>query len=549
MPPIKGKMMGRMGRSMQPSVSEFERAKNFIPKKKARMHLSSGSKMKSEMKEDNIAKLRYPPSIRQILPSVKRFKSAKNYMNTSDDSNSSHSDDSETGWDERAPSVILGTKKAFRGSGKPKYFLRATQEEKFKGMIWDVAFSPNGDIVVSSAEGLFICSVDLRVKQKLDTVVLAGGVSFMSDGRIVAICRNKDTVNIFTSDGEFLSSFPIGQSPMAVCVDKEDRLLVCDPGAKCVYICDDTGAIDMTIGPSGPGFNLRWPLYVNCHSDCGFLVADCHSQTVLLFTKDGKFLRDIKLATVGSNEVLRPHGLCIHKNDVFIIDNATDSVEVFTKHDTFVQTLIPQEEGHTLRPKVVSVTDKYLVVGGLSGIVKVYKFMAEEELDIKPHHKTIKPPSKKKSTGRPKTLPKLKIEIKDEVILSEVSPNGLDVSDAFAPEKYDEVKDEIKDGDYDTLVSDTLESQPPKLLNTEDDPVVLDSESEEDSDAEEASFVFEHVSENVCLMSDGMEAEDEKIEKIEIEDGDDIEDCEEDKSEPRETEKLHIDEVIILDDE
>ena len=546
MPPIKGKMMGRMGRSMQPAVSEFQRVKSLggLTKKKARMHLS-GNQLDNDIKDDKLLKLRYPTSIRQILPSVKRFKGGKSCQHASEDSNSTISEDaSEPGWDERTSSVILGTKRPFRGSGKPKYFLRAVHEEKFKGMIWDLAISPSGDIVVSCADGMFICGENLRIKQKLDTIVLAGGVSFLSDGRIIAICRNKDTVNIFSGKGEFLSSFSAGFSPMSVKVDAQDRLLVCDPGAKCVYVYSVDGNLETTIGPAGHGFSLRWPLYAACHSDSSILISDCHSQSVLMFDAQSEFVRDMKLATCGGNQVLRPHGICVHNNDIFLIDNATDSVEVFDKYDSFIQTLVPQEEGHPFRPKVLCVSDKFLVIGGLTGIVKLYKFITEEELDIKPHHKALKTPMKKKTAGRPRTVPKLKIEIKDEPIVCEVNGDS---------EELNGDKEERIDSDCESLVPDIVESDviKPKLLNTEDDPVVLDSDSESEDESEStsenesenqetktmnSSFVVEHVSENVMEFSDPVEEDPE--EELEMQ-----------EDETENGEKIHVDEVIILDDE
>ena len=54
-------------------------------------------------------------------------------------------------------------------------------------------------------------------------------------------------------------------------------------------------------------------------------------------------------------QVLRPHGVCANqKGDLFIIDTAIDSMEVFQFDGTFSQTLLPSDDGVLIKPKVRS---------------------------------------------------------------------------------------------------------------------------------------------------------------------------------------------------
>ena len=52
-------------------------------------------------------------------------------------------------------------------------------------------------------------------------------------------------------------------------------------------------------------------------------------------------------------QVLRPHGVCANQEgDLFIIDTAIDSMEVFQFDGTFSQTLLPSDDGVLIKPKV-----------------------------------------------------------------------------------------------------------------------------------------------------------------------------------------------------
>ena len=81
MPPIKGRMMGRMGKGG--AACEIKRYQDIgMTKRKPRMHLQSSSKMTRDAKDEKLMKLRYPPSIHSILPSVNKYRGVSKSFKT-----------------------------------------------------------------------------------------------------------------------------------------------------------------------------------------------------------------------------------------------------------------------------------------------------------------------------------------------------------------------------------------------------------------------------------------------------------------------------------
>lgn len=268
-----------------------------------------------------------------------------------------------------------------------KYSLQRVAEERFSGIIFDVAISPGGDVFVSCCEGIFICGRDLKRKTKLTQIILPGGIAFMPDERIVVICRNQDTVNFFSKDGIFIKSFRAGFSPMGLVVNSNSELYVSDPGKKVVHVFNTKGEKVDEVGERSTQHRFQWPMYMTKLPDTDHLVVcDCHAQTVLQFDGARQWHSCFKLKTSSTSEVLRPHGIaCSDTGDLFVVDTSLDTVEVFTCRDTFVQTLVASDEGHHLKPKCIAVSPQGLcVIGGRLGVVQAFELISvKEETPVK----------------------------------------------------------------------------------------------------------------------------------------------------------------------
>lgn len=261
-----------------------------------------------------------------------------------------------------------------------RFQLLSECEAKFLAIIWDVGFLDSGDVYICCGDGIAFCDCNLKVKTKLDGVKLAGGAAVMPSGNFVAIDRFNDTVNIYSSDGRFISSFLAGSSPMNVAVTKDGFIAVTDIGDKCVRLYSTEGTLLNTITQRGQGYELQWPLYIQAYSDNSLVVSDVLQRKVFVFDEHGNCLKALQLRTSGVDSVLRPHGICKTKNDaIFVVDNALNTIEVFSRDDNHIETVLSSAEGAVLKPKVLGMSkDGRLIVGGMTGGVKLYKLIELE---------------------------------------------------------------------------------------------------------------------------------------------------------------------------
>ena len=197
--------------------------------------------------------------------------------------------------------TLLGAKR--RRGECIKYQLHLEKEEKFKGMIFDIAFSRSGDVVVTCTEEAVLCDSNLKRKRTLEKVMSPGGAAFLRTGEILVVCRCSDNVNVFTAHGTFKRSFNCGPSPCGVTVNSSDEIIVTDTGAKLVRFYSPEGKLLRTIESSGSDYGLKWPLYVTTNAMDDVIVSDCHLQKVLVFDENGLFKTYFQLRTQGGNQV------------------------------------------------------------------------------------------------------------------------------------------------------------------------------------------------------------------------------------------------------
>jgi hypothetical protein len=328
--------------------------------------------------DESLMKLRIPHQLCKLLPSVKKFNNVSMKKLKLSTGGQENMPAQSTSVKSEAPQLVFGAKRK-RGE-QQKYRIQLLHEARLKGMIWDMAFCPDGHILVALTQGIILCDGELNKIKQLETVVLPGGIGFLHDGTIVIVCRHFDTVNFFSSEGKFLRSFPAGHSPQGLAINSKEELIVSDNGEKEVRIYDKDGQVLRTIAHSGSYYTMKWPLYVAVTRHDDIIISDCHAQKVFVFNVSCEFRGEFPLRTSLGNQVLRPHGLCVGADDdVFIVDTAVDSLEVFRSDGSFMQTLLLSEEGVKLKLKLVAVNDKYLAIGGMTGLVRVYKFMTEDQ--------------------------------------------------------------------------------------------------------------------------------------------------------------------------
>ena len=212
----------------------------------------------------------------------------------------------------QTPQTLLGAKR--RRGECIKYQLHLQKEEKFKGMIFDIAFARTGDIVVTCTEEVVLCDSNLKRKRMLEKVMSPGGAAFLHSGEILVVCRCSDNVNMFTANGLFKRSFHCGPSPCGITVNSSDEIIVTDTGAKLVRFYSPEGMLLRTIEATGSNYGLKWPLYVTTNAMDDVIVSDCHQQKVLVFDENGLFKSHFQLRTQGGNQVRVHVQICMFKD-------------------------------------------------------------------------------------------------------------------------------------------------------------------------------------------------------------------------------------------
>ena len=334
----------------------------------------SGNKQQDEA----LLKLRIPLHICRVLPSIKKFtaKTKANRLRNQRHSMIFQTENQESSGQSNSTNMqqaVFGVRK--RKNDLERYTIQFLREQKFQGMIWDIGFTDTGDVIVTGSEGAMLCDQELNIKRRFDNIILPGAVAFLSDGRTLIVDRSSDTVNVYRKNGAFLRSFHAGKCPMGVDVNSKDEIIVSDTGDKCVRKFDILGHLLLTIPTNGDCYTMKWPLYLALLSNDDIIVSDVHLQKVLHFSTEGVLKKTFPLKTQGGSYVLRPHGVCTTVDDeVVVVDTSIDSMELFLPSGMYMQTLLSPDDGSLIEPKLTKLSkDRLLAVGGMKGIVRLYK--------------------------------------------------------------------------------------------------------------------------------------------------------------------------------
>lgn len=107
-----------------------------------------------------------------------------------------------------------------------------------------------------------------------------------------------------------------------------ERLFVTDPGSHMVHIFDLGGKNYFTI-KEAQGEELPSPVGIAVDSHGEIFVSDSFLKRILVFDKDGKYIRDIG----SQNMFLRPTGIALDGDRIYIIDTQAHRVLVFNNRN------------------------------------------------------------------------------------------------------------------------------------------------------------------------------------------------------------------------
>jgi len=275
------------------------------------------------------------------------------------------------------------------------------------GLIFPLGIAVDSDNRILVVDGLFqavqIYESDGTFITSFNGGDTVGGTDFSqpytvavdSNNRIIVGDRNLKTVQIFESDGTFVTSIISGtpfSNPYAVAVDTNNRILVVDVILGTVQIFSPEGVfIDSIDGTAGDGSTpFVQPNALAVDNNNRIIVGDVALNTVQIFNPDGSFVTSFD----GSDAPIAisdPNALAVDKNNNIIVSDTDFSiVQIFNSQGTFV-TSIDGTAGDGSTPFIlpfgvaVDNNNRILVADGLVGTVQIFEgFIVEEDIPVDP---------------------------------------------------------------------------------------------------------------------------------------------------------------------
>ncbi len=163
-------------------------------------------------------------------------------------------------------------------------------------------------------------------------------------------------VTVVGPDGKTVKTFGAGLfiEPHQAAVDKEGNLWVADAGAKGqkgmqVTKLSPTGQVLLKLGKAGVGAGLKGldtfdaPTGVAVASNGDVYISEGHGETtdnnsrIVVFDKNGKFLRTFATRGTGDGQLRSPHAIAMDSQDrLYVADRSNSRIVVFDKDGKFL---------------------------------------------------------------------------------------------------------------------------------------------------------------------------------------------------------------------
>jgi TolA-binding protein len=190
--------------------------------------------------------------------------------------------------------------------------------------------SPKGDILIAARAAVRIGPRDIKTfaipsdkpgtMKTLDkiaaAVVTAGGSLLVSDD-------DKNRVYRYDADSQYVGTFPDAKERQVtrMSVDSEGGIVLLDRDAKVVSVFDEAGKLLRSVGPKGPGFELKKPADAAVDPFRNLYVAD-EEGGVFVFSPAGQLL-----VTITGEDLKRPKSLTLDTDgSILVYDERAEKV-------------------------------------------------------------------------------------------------------------------------------------------------------------------------------------------------------------------------------
>ncbi|MBI5789179.1 MAG: NHL repeat-containing protein [Candidatus Schekmanbacteria bacterium] len=212
-------------------------------------------------------------------------------------------------------------------------------------------------------------------------------------GNIYVADTRNHRVQVFDSNGKYLKKIELPRKkgdealpdPTDVLVvsppDEDEKIWITDNDNHRIHIFDkDTLKLETTVGRHGfdEEGKFRYPHNMTVDSSYNVYVVDVLNTRVQVFTRAGKFLREIGEWGIKEGTFFRPKGVAVDAHDrVYVSDGYMGVVQVFTKDGEYVG-VIAKDKNKELKFNVpisiyIDGTNRLYVVQELGHKLSVFK--------------------------------------------------------------------------------------------------------------------------------------------------------------------------------
>jgi len=170
-------------------------------------------------------------------------------------------------------------------------------------------------------------------------------ITINSKGNIIVSDQGNHRIQIFDSEGNFILTFGSNEkengqfnSPEGICVDSNDNIYVCDSFDHRIQIFDSQGNFISTFGSKGNGNGqLDEPVGITANSKRNIIVSDYGNHRIQIFDSEGNFISTFGSKGNGHGQFMNPHGICVDLNDnIFVCDHDNNRIQIFNSIGEYI---------------------------------------------------------------------------------------------------------------------------------------------------------------------------------------------------------------------
>jgi len=143
------------------------------------------------------------------------------------------------------------------------------------------------------------------------------------------------------NNDELLNSYGIA-------IDSNRNILACDWGKSKIQIFDSEGKFISSFGSKGNGNGqFDYPNGITINSKGNIIVNDYSNQRIQIFDSEGKFISKFGSEGNENGQFHNPEGICVDKNDnIYVCDSLNNRIQIFDSEGNFISTVGSEGNGN-----------------------------------------------------------------------------------------------------------------------------------------------------------------------------------------------------------